>query len=101
MAVPSYGSDLVPFLESQGLETVRRLRKIENHFHSLDQAGVDKWISVKESELRDEGVSIARKALSNSTWAKWIAITALIVSTIAMILGNSEKVSQFILWISK
>lgn len=94
MAVPSYGSGLVPFLESQGLETVRRLRNVENHFHSLDWAVVDKWVSTKEAELKDEAVSISR-------WALRISISALMFSIIAIIINNIEKISQFISWFSK
>jgi len=98
MAVPSYGSGLVPFLESQGLETVRRLRNVENHFHSLDWAVVDKWILTKEAELRDEGVLIARKALRNSTWALILSIVAITAAAI----DNREKIEQFISqWFSK
>jgi hypothetical protein len=100
MAVPSYGAKLISFCESQGLANVRRLRHVENHFHSLDWAVVDKWISVKEAELKDEAVSIARKALSNSERAERradrsnnIAIAAIMLSAATAII---VAVIQFI-----
>ena len=64
---------------------MRRLRLIKNHFHSLDCAAVDTWITVKESELKDESVSISRKALSNSRLATNIATMAMVLSTIMAI----------------
>lgn len=80
MAVQSYADDLIPFCESTGLTEVRRLRQVENHFHNLDWERVDKWISAKEAELKDESVQIARDALRNSRLATRIAIFALILS---------------------
>jgi hypothetical protein len=94
VAVPSYGDRLIPFCESQGLAAVRRLHQVENHFHSLDWLRVDAWISVKESELKDESVSIARKALANSRLATRIAISAIVLS-IAM------AVQKIIEWYSR
>ena len=85
MAVSSYGIKLIPFCDSQGLTEVRRLRRVENHFHSLDWKAVDNWIDVKESELKDESVYIARKALSNSRLATNIATMAMVLSTIMAI----------------
>ena len=94
MAVPSYREKLISFCESQGLAEVRRLRHVENHFHILDQERVDKWISVQEAELKDESVSISRKALRNSTWAKWIAIAAIVLSTITIAFNAIDHKSQ-------
>ena len=94
MAVPSYGIGLFQFLESKGLAEVRRLRLANNHFHSLDWQAVDNWISVKESELRDESVTIARKALANSQSATRLATGAIVLS-IAMAL------QKLIEWYSK
>ncbi len=83
MAVPSYGDKLIPFCESQGLTNVRRLRKVENHFHSLDWDGVDRWLSVKDAERSDESLSISRKALLISKIA--IALSAATAIAIAVI----------------
>ena len=94
MAVPSYGIKLIQFCDSQGLAEVRRLRHVENHFHSLDWVAVDNWIAVKESELKDESVSIARKALSNSRFATNIA-------TLAMVLSIIMAIQKIIEWYSK
>ena len=88
MAASEFGEKLIPFCESQGLAAVRRLRHVENHFKAHEQAAVDRWISVKESELRDES---SRKALLISK----IAIT---LSAIAIMLSVKDQV---ILWFSK
>ena len=94
MAVSSYGIKLIQFCDSEGLTEVRRLRHVENHFHSQDWSAVDKWIAVKESELKDESVSIARKALSNSRLATNIATLAMVLSIIMAI----QKITE---WYSK
>jgi uncharacterized protein YjaG (DUF416 family) len=53
------------------------------------------WLMVKESEERDKrdalNVSISRKALRNSTWANIIAISATILSAIAIIIAWFTK----------
>lgn len=85
MTVKRYGNELRKFCELTGLTEIRRLRQLENHFHILEQKSVDDWISVKESELRDESISIARKALANSLSARKIAIAAIVVSTFSTI----------------
>jgi len=104
VAVPSFGDKLIPHLESLGALEARRLR-LQNHFHSLDWQAVDAWLAVKEAEGKaraddraEESLSIARNALSvsrmalrNSTWAKWIAIVAMIVAIIA----NHSQISGF------
>ena len=73
------------YCESLGLTEVRRLLKVENHFHMADRHVVEAWVPVKEAELRDESVSIARKALANSLSARRIAITAMVLSTLTAI----------------
>lgn len=85
MAVKRYGAELHSFCESVGLTEIRRLRQLENHFHILDQKFIDDWISVQESELKDESISIAHKALANSILARNIAIVAIVVSTVSTI----------------
>ena len=85
MAVKRYGDKLRSFCESAGLTEIRRLRQLDNHFHILDQKFIDDWISVQESELKDESISIARKALTNSILARNIAIIAIVVSTVSTI----------------
>jgi len=82
MAVPSYGNELISFCEAKGLAQVRRLRHVENHFHSLDWERVDKWVAMKEAELRDESVAISRQALANSKRATKLAVFALILSLV-------------------
>jgi len=83
MAVPSYGDKLISFCESEGLAAVRRKRHVESHFHSLDLAAVDKWLSVKDAERADESLSISRKALFISKIA--IALSATTAIAIAVI----------------
>lgn len=61
---------LIPFCESKGLVEVRRLRHIENHFHILDQATVDKWIAVMEAELRDKIVEKKTNYPAPDHWYK-------------------------------
>jgi len=78
MAVAPYYENLIPFCDSQGLAKVRRLRQVENHFHNLDWAGTDAWLSVKEAELRDESLSISRKALLTSRMAMALSMTTAI-----------------------
>ena len=92
MAVAPYGEKLIPFCDSQGLAKVRRLRHVDNHFHSLDWAGVDAWLSVKEAELKDASVSIASKALRNSKWATIIAI-------IAIVAAIRVEISSLLMWL--
>lgn len=87
MVVARYGKDLIPFCESKGLAEVRRLRNVESHFHALDQPLVDRWVSVKEAELRDESVSIARKALDIARRANIYAIIAMILAVLATIIA--------------
>jgi len=86
MAVAPYGEKLIPFCEETGTLEVKRLR-LQNHFHSLEWAEVDKWLLIKDAEateraeLRDEiNLSISRKALRISIWATIIAIIAIAVS---------------------
>jgi len=90
MAVPSYGTGLIPFCKSNGLAEVRRLRNVENHFHSLDWAAVDKWISVEQEARRDrrENITLA------------VAITAAIIAVIAAKADIKWLISWFISWLS-
>ena len=78
--------DVFSKCENLGEAKVREMR-ITNQFHSLEWAGVDAWLKLKESEAKDradkrseESLSISRKALRNSTWAAIIAIIAIIFS---------------------
>jgi hypothetical protein len=87
MAHPSYGADLIPFCEEQGLSTVRRLRHVDNHFHSLDWVGVDKWLLVKEAELVDESASNSRKAVLIAERANKLATKAMMLSAAIAIIA--------------
>ena len=65
-----YNEGLFPFCESKGLKEVRRLRHIENHFNFIEQSLVDKWITVKEAELRDKVVETKTNYPAPDHWYK-------------------------------
>ncbi len=94
MAVPSYGAGLIAFCESKGLAEVRRLRHVENHFHSLDWDRVDRWVSVKESERIEESNFLAHRANS-------IAYIAVIIAAIAAHKEIMWLISSVMSWFSK
>ncbi|MBU1236013.1 MAG: hypothetical protein KJ634_05975 [Gammaproteobacteria bacterium] len=98
MVTKRYGDELLPYCESVGLAEVRRLRHVSNYFHALDQSAVDRWILVKEAELRDEAISIARdqasaaaKAASAAVeQARWARIAAIIAVAAALVTSKDE-----------
>ena len=92
MAAPPYREKLIPFCESRGLAEIRRLRHMDNHFHSLDWAGVDAWLAVKEAEDRDASKSLASRA-------NRIALVALVIAAIAAHKEIRWLVSSIVEWI--
>lgn len=90
MAVPSYGDKLIPFCKSQGFTKVLRLRKVENHFHSLDWDGVDRWLSVEQEHRRDRRENITLS----------VAIVAAIIAVIAARADIKWFISLVISWFS-